>query len=152
MDELVGEVRRYWAEQGLQPKDVDLSGLPGDVCGRLPPTYEAFLRQAGLPDREDDQGFLFWQPSELRSAAALLVHQDVPDRAALESLWVFADYLQESWCYGLWLSDDRLGEVSLVTGVGDPRPSIGTFPEFLSAYLVDDPILYSTNFGTSGNI
>jgi hypothetical protein len=34
--------------------------------------------------------------------------------------------------------------VSLVTGVNDPRPPIGTFRDFLAAYVVDGPMLYQT--------
>jgi hypothetical protein len=136
-----------WISQGLDPKPVDLGAAPGHLRNQLPVEYTQFVTAVGVPSFEDSQGFLFWQPGDLCTAADLLKAQEKTrdERVALGSLLVFADYLQECWWYGVWMSGESQGFVSLVTGTNDPRAPIGTFADFLSAYLVDGEVLYSTD-------
>ena len=58
---------------------------------------------------------------------------------------IIADYLQESWWYAIWVAGPFSGHVSLVLGRdgdGNPEPPLGTFVDFLLAYLNDDASLY----------
>jgi hypothetical protein len=56
---------------------------------------------------------------------------------------MFADFTIDSHHYMLWLSGPNRGEVSLLfnTDLG-PEAPIGSFADFLRAYLTDDAALY----------
>ncbi len=141
------QVRQHWLDQGLRVLPVAMDeaveawrSLPG-----MPPEeYEVFLRTAGLPADEDAQGFRFWLPRELRSTADVLRSAGY-ESDATEASVIFADYLQESWWYALWMSGPWRGGVSLVLGTRsgkDPQLPLGSLEEFLEAYLKDDERLY----------
>jgi hypothetical protein len=141
------EVRQRWLSQGLRPSSVkpeELVALSRLAPEGVPKEYEAFLRIAGLPDDEDAAGFRFWRPTEVRVTSDVL-HAAGYAIDAIERSVIIADYLQESWWYGLWLSGRFAGQVSLVLGQADgkdPQPPLGSFAEFLLAYLGDDVRLY----------
>lgn len=141
------KVRQHWLSQGLRVSPVkpdDLAELRRLRPEGMPEEYEAFLRIAGLPDAEDGEGFRFWLPSELRATSDVLGEAGYGSDAAELSV-IVADYLQESWWYGLWVTGPFRGQVSLVLGDEggrDPQPPLGTFVDFLLAYLKDDARLY----------
>lgn len=140
------QVREHWLSHGLlvvPVKSEDLAALRQWRPG-IPGDYEAFLRIAGLPSSDDPDGFRFWLPQEVRPTRDVL--QDAGyESDESESSVIIADYLQESWWYGLWLTGPFTGCVSLVLGHGrgkDPQPPLGTFMDFLLAYMQDDARLY----------
>ena len=111
----------------------DLSQIPETLRERLPGDFLTFLTVAGLPDEEDSKLIRFWPPNEW---------------SEVDSLLVFADFLIHSHAYALWLSGVHAGKVSLLFGVDtDPQPPIGSFAEFLDAYLTDDAVLCAFNRG-----
>jgi hypothetical protein len=141
------EVRQHWLSQGLRVSSVEpeeLAELRRLRPEGIPEEYEAFLRIAGLPDDEDGAGFRFWLPKEVRATSDVLSEAGHGSDATEPSV-IIADYLQESWWYGLWLAGPFTGRVSLVLGHEDgrdPQPPLGTFVDFLLAYLNDDVRLY----------
>ncbi len=146
MDAVIAEVRDYWAKRGLVPGALDLTSLHASVVGRLPADYERFLLSAGVPVDDQFQEVRFWEPGELRLARDLLAEPQVAPGDWLHvdggRILIFADYFQESWWYGLWLDADQSGLVSRVGGGNDPEPPLGSFSEFLDAYMSDGPALY----------
>ncbi len=150
MDELAAvaeRVRRHWLSQGLRVLPItpyELERLRSSRSARIPEEYEDFLRVAGLPDDEDREGFRFWSPIEVRATNDVLHNAGYASTAAEPSV-IIADYLQESWWFALWVDGPFRGHVSLVLGSGDgrdPQPPLGTFVDFLLAYLGDDERLY----------
>jgi hypothetical protein len=144
---LANEVRQHWLSQGLlvSPVELDeLSALQRSQPEGIPEEYLAFFRIAGLPANDDQDGFRFWLPKEVR------VTRDVLGEAGYgtdgkDASVIIADYLQESFWYALWLTGPFAGCVSLALGSKDgkdPQPPLGTFVEFLLAYLGDDERLY----------
>lgn len=129
-------VRQHWLSQGLRVSFVDpneLVALKRSRSEGIPEEYEAFLRIAGLPDDEDRVGFRFWSPKEVCATSEVL-RQTGYLHVATESSLVIADYLQESWWYGLWSTGRFTGHVSLVLGQTrgvDPQPPLGSFVDFL---------------------
>ena len=138
-------VREHWLSQGLglctvEPDELAAAGLSHPEG--IPADYAKFLRIAGLPDREDKEGFRFWLPKELDLTRDVLRRAGYESAALTPSL-IFADYLQESWWYALWLGGPFAGQVSLVLGdARDPQPAVGTLADFLVAYLNDDALIY----------
>ena len=145
--EVAEKVRQHWLSQGLrisQVKPEELAELRRSLPGGTPEEYEAFLRLAGLPSDEDTEGFRFWLPSEVRATRDVLGEAGYRSDATEPSV-IIADYLQQSWWYGLWLAGPFRGSVSLVLGSErgrDPQRPLGTFVDFLLAYLNDNARLY----------
>ncbi len=141
------EVKHFWLSQGLKVHSVgadELIALRRTLGGTIPTEYEAFLRIAGLPDDEDKSGIRFWQPLEVRIMRSA-IHDSSASLVAGEQIALIADYFQESWSYGIWLSGPLAGSVSVV-----PSPTsgwvahpVGTMAEFLTAYVAGDPRVYS---------
>lgn len=147
LGELARKVRRHWLLQGLRVRPVEpeeMAELKQSRPEGIPKEYEVFLRIAGLPNDEDGAGFRFWLPREVRTVRDVLGGAGY-EGDTVELIVVIADYLQESWWYGLWSVGPFAGHVSLVLGRedgGDPQPPLGTFIDFLVAYLGDDACLY----------
>lgn len=144
---VASEVRQHWLSQGLRVSPVgsqELAELRLWQPEGVPEEYEAFLRVAGLPDDEDRQGFRFWSPREVRATRDTLRGAGYGSDATEPSV-IIADYLQESWWYGLWLAGPFKGSVSLVLGREDgrdPQRPLGSLGDFLLAYVRDDACLY----------
>lgn len=146
---LAEQVRQHWLSQGLRTSPLtpeDLTKLRQSHPDGIPEAYETFLRFAGLPSDEDSEGFRFWSPREVRATRDVLgeAGYKIEAEEAAASV-IIADYLQESWWYALWLAGPYRGCVSLVLGRAngqDPQPPLGTFLEFLLAYLHDDGRMY----------
>ncbi len=102
--------------------------------------YSRFLKIAGLHTRCDKKGFLFWPPN------LVCFVEDLPHipRGPLQSCAVFADYMQESWHYGIWTQGRNIGQVIPLWGSADweSQPPLGTLEKFLQLYLDDAPALY----------
>jgi hypothetical protein len=143
--DLYRSVRRYWIGAGLRPSTPDLAG-PRKRGVSVPADYERFVGIAGVPVKEDSNGFLFWQPDALRRVVDALDDVDHPDASDNQAI-VFADYLQESWLYAL-SHDDGESDVLIVRGAVYPHHRIGTFREFLTWYLEDNERLYSGPIAT----
>jgi hypothetical protein len=141
------EVRRHWLSQGLRVSPVkfeELADLKRLHPSGIPEEYTAFLRIAGLPGDEDREGFRFWLPRQVRATRDVLEEAVYGSDATAPSV-IIADYLQESWWYGLWLAGPFAGHVSLVLGheAGqDPQRPLGTIVDFLRAYVHGDARLY----------
>ena len=91
----------------------------------------------------DHEGFLFWSPNDCRFADDYGVTANFAFSIS-EACVIFADYMQESWWYGLWVKGPWVGMVSPIWGsledsVVEP---IGTFSEFIKKYLVSDTSLF----------
>jgi hypothetical protein len=123
---LAQEVREDWQRQGLRVVTVDVNEIPAQLRERLPGDFITFLTVAGLPDDSDSRFISFWQPKEWEEVDGRLV---------------FADFLINSHAYALLLSGPDRGRVCVLFDT--PEPPIGTFAEFLRAYLDDDPRLQS---------
>ena len=141
------QVREHWLAQGLRVSSIETEALAEVKRSRpegIPEEYETFLRIAGLPHDEDRNGFRFWLLREVRATADVLGDAGYASDTAAPSV-IIADYLQESWWYALWMAGPFMGHVSLVLGHEsgkDPQPPLGTFMDFLLAYLSDDGRLY----------
>ncbi|NTX07346.1 hypothetical protein [Myxococcus sp. CA040A] len=137
------QVRQHWLERHLNVQPVamkDVADAWRSLPGVLPEEYEAFLRIAGLPTDDDSRGFRFWLPEELRATADVLRDAGYGCNATEASV-IFADYLQQSWWYALWVSGPWKGYVSLVLGLysgNDPQFPLGSLEDFLLAYIKDD--------------
>ena len=139
MSDLAERVRQHWLSQQLAASPPDASS------GGVPVEYAEFLSLAGSPDGEDAEGFRFWALSEVRPTSEVLRSAGYDADSEPSPSLVFADYLQESWWYCLWVAGPHRGMVSLVLGQGvDPQPPMGTFADFPEAYLTADGRLFPT--------
>jgi hypothetical protein len=139
-------LRAHWESQGLVASCIDLARV-AQLRARhqgLAEPYLALLLEVGVPAGDDRQGFRFWQPPELLETSIVLATAGYKCHSKHRSL-IVADYLQESWWYAIWLEGPWLGMVSRALGTStgdDPVPPLGTFTDFVRAYLADDARLY----------
>lgn len=144
--EVAKRVRQHWLSQGLRVSSIEPEELV-ELRHRsqgIPDEYETLLRIAGLPAEEDREGFRFWRPQEIRPTVEVLAEAGYESDATEPSV-IIADYLQESWWYGLWLAGPFAGQVSVVLGRkdgSDPQPPLGPLVDFLLAYVHGDALLY----------
>jgi hypothetical protein len=142
------QVRERWLREGLEISTVnlvDIARMEYLFGRRIPSDYRQFLSVAGLPHNEDSEGFRFWSPGEWRATRDVLEDAGYQSFEGDSCSVIFADYLQESWWYAVWLSGAKAGGVSLALGTSDgrdPQRPIGSMADFLEAYLAGDQRLY----------
>jgi len=113
-----------------------------------------FLHVDGMstqwPNAQDPDGYAFWSLDGVKSVPEeALKHksgQDWSNFPSAESLFVFADYLDWSWAYGIRLLTAR-SESGQVFIIGKQETAIQvaeSFSDFVELYLADSPILYGT--------
>ena len=129
--------------KGMQEKHVNEFEKHNGVM--LPSDFKHyFLMADGLSD-DDLDGFLFWPLAYVKSVSVICKEEKVPLPAVdqLNQYFVFADYLQWSWAYAIYLSD-RVVLQNPVIFVGTPEPTViaQSFSEFIELYINSSPNLY----------
>ena len=103
-----------------------------------------FLTADGLSNDGGD-GFLFWPLASVKSVPAVCTEENVPLPVVDEpnQYFVFADYLQWSWAFAIYLADQIVARNPVVL-VGTPEPTVvaQSFSAFVELYLDDSPDLY----------
>jgi hypothetical protein len=93
----------------------------------------------------DPTGFAFWPLARVKGVAEECAEHSlaIPEVADPDRYFVFADYLQWSWAYAIYLSD-RPSRPNPVIHVGTIRPKTvaASFAEFVDLYLRDARELY----------
>ena len=114
----------------------------------LPPDLWAyFLNLNGMPQIGgqdcDQRGFAFWPLIRVNSVAEECAKQSVPIRAVDKpnEYFVFADYMQWSWAYAIYLGPSGPNQVIHV-GTVQPKVVAGSFTEFVGLYVRDAKDLY----------
>lgn len=99
----------------------------------------------------DQKGFSFWPLARVRSVPKECAEQELadPEIENPDQYFVFADYLQWSWAYAIYLSE-RLSEANQIIHVGTLRPKViaGSFTQFVDLYLRDAEELYPESSST----
>jgi hypothetical protein len=120
----------------------------------MPPDLRAyFLCVDGmtmvLSDGEDKEGFCFWPLSRVKSATEELVRlEGLPpyNDQAMRDYFVFADYLQWSWAYAIYLLSGASPQNPVVLiGKEHPIKIADSFTSFVDLYLIDSPKLYGSS-------
>ena len=103
-----------------------------------------FLTVDGLSN-DDRDGFLFWPLAFVKSVPAVCREERVPLPTVdqLNQYFVFADYLQWSWAYAIYLAD-RTVALNPVIMVGTYEPTVvaQSFSAFVELYLTGSDDLY----------
>ncbi len=143
--ELAKKVSEYWLSHGVDTQGVTSEEIEKTEkrVGSLPESYKDFIFRSGIPKTEDSNGIYFWSLGDLVRADHLLSKAGY-EISLKDELVVIADYMQESWWYGLWLTGEDYGRVSLILGgdINDPQEPIGDFQHFLQCYLNDSAEIY----------
>lgn len=143
--DLGARVRERWKSLGVTTSvcDGDCLQYSAHLSFPLHPIlreYAAFSAVVGCQYNDDAMGFRFWPPAEVRMTRDVLVDAGYQCLSADASV-VFADFMQESYWYSLWLAGPNAGMVSFTLGSidgDDPQPPFATFHAFLELYLRDD--------------
>ena len=113
---------------------------------------EYFLQVDGmqmtLNDCKDKEGFSFWPLRRVKTVKEELNRSagKYTEAKGAESFFVFADYLDWSWAYAIYLSDDLSTRNKVVLiGKGLPIEIADSFTDFVNLYLSDSPKLYGGN-------
>jgi hypothetical protein len=144
----------YWKSQSLRI----VPGVPEERIREfesknriiLPADFrEYFLSVDGMVQQGghdcDPNGFAFWPLARVRSVVEECAEHSLapPELPGWQECFVFADYLQWSWAYGIHLSADP-SAVNRVIHVGTFHPKVvaGSFTEFVDLYIRDARELY----------
>jgi hypothetical protein len=147
--DLALHVKAHWVSLGLTVRKIskrEIVELSRSLPVPLPGDYVTFLEVAGVHDDDDRAAIRFWPPHLVRPTTKVVEEAGYILREESPSV-IFADYMQESWWYGMWVGGELHGRVSIVLCDDKEckRPSpIGDFSEFLMLYLSDAAILYRT--------
>lgn len=146
IEEISLVIREMWIGQGLfdgfysAERIISAAGR----FGSLPVEYMSFVETAGMQRDSDSSGFRFWHLDEVR-----LDSPNFDGDADPKCNLIIADYLQESWWYGISFSSSAQITAIPITGrVETPKHDPISFLEFLRRYAYDSELLMPSNWNT----
>jgi hypothetical protein len=148
LDEVIRRLFIHWNIQGIDTlpfsnKEIEILEqenkmiLPNDFI-RL---YTCINGMENLfPNETDSEGFLFYPVQAITSAKMEFKNSDLSQK---NNLYVFANYMQKSWWYGLEVIDRNNYKIGIIPHGNFFKPITNLLSEFLFLYLEDSPRLYN---------
>jgi hypothetical protein len=91
----------------------------------------------------DEKGFAFWPLNRIKSVPQECAENNVepPKIDDIKNYFAFADYMQWSWAYAIYLGPNQPGKI-LQFGIQCPRIIATSFAQLVESYLGDSKELY----------
>ena len=93
-----------------------------------------------FPNETDNEGFLFYPIQEIRCVKD--VFQDFTGENA-QNIFVFADYLQQSWYYAFEILDSNTYSIGIMPYRDSYQEICSSLDEFIDLYIIDSDRLYT---------
>jgi hypothetical protein len=144
----------YWKSQGMLPAEAirgeELASFEKRYDVTVPSDLREYLYAANGMRNEpgsdcDQNGFRFWPLDEFKPVPMVCIETQnaTPDRPEINRYFAFADYMEWSWAYAIYLGDNG-PNVVIHIGVPNPKEVAHSFGEFITRYVADDRRLYVT--------
>lgn len=156
------QVVDYWHSQGIliQPgcSENKIKSFEEKNNVVLPADFSEYLKTVnGVneigPNAKDENGFLFLPLEKIVPLTKKIEKHKLNWQKSSESdsLYIFCDYFDESWWYGIKLCDEAISanEVLLVC-CNNPIKIADSFSDFIELYLKDSEWLYPPAHHTHG--
>ncbi len=147
-------LRGHWKTQGLRlapgASEQEVRDFEGRYGVVLPNDFRGYILNTNgmLQDASrdfDSNGFSFWPLVRVKTVVeeCAALSRNPPDLADRDRYFVFADYLQWSWAYAIYLTDvpPKTNPV-IFLGLHSPKVVAPSFTNFVELYLQDARELY----------
>lgn len=142
----IEKTKTYWASQGIftHPGNEKLIkqlkekiNLPDDFV-----RFYSCLNGMGLANETDgdSNGFLFYALEEIINAGDQFKNGGL--FSSKKNIFIFVDYLQKSWFYGIEIFNKDLYNIVIVPHKYKYKIITNSLDEFLMLYLEDSSVLY----------
>lgn len=139
--EILVALKKYWGKNGIVSVNTesDISSVLAAKNLTLPHDFIFFFKHLNGMHDQDEEGFYFYKIEDLTDMRRKF---DLSASAALSRIVIFADYMVESWWYGVRTGNNGQYEIGIISSSEDFKIICISFSEFIHLYLMDSPILY----------
>ena len=128
----------YWKDQGIPIVTVSLH-KNNTIFESLPSDFVLFYEKVNgmksyYPNDMDKDGFLFYPIESVK-----LVEMNEGSR---KDIFLFAEYMHKSWCYGFHAKNDHTYEIGIIPYENSFKVIASNLNDFIALYLEDSPLLY----------
>lgn len=88
---------------------------------------------------QDGEGFLFYNVENLMDMKEKF---NLREMDPLNNIIIFADYMLESWWYGVEVYSNGAYEIGIISSSANFKKISSSLDEFIQLYLTDSPTLY----------
>jgi hypothetical protein len=141
----IGEINKlidYWKKNNLSISRIGIADLNNILNIKrffLPNDFKELYVYANGIDDCDSEGFLFYKIEDLETMGEKFSLDKGSD---LYNIVLFADYMQQSWWYGIKLIHNENYEIGIVATSLKFKKIANSLSDFITLYLEDSQILY----------
>lgn len=138
--DLINELITYWRNNNISIKKKSMLEINEILRKRklvLPNDFKLLYKYANGADKYDKEGFLFYSIEHIVS-----VSKKFSTDNKLNNVLLFADYLQQSWWYGLNIIDNNNYQIGIIPNNNYFKIITTSLSDFIKLYLQDSHLLY----------
>jgi len=134
-------LRKYWNKNGIVSvhTENDINKILTIKNLALPNDFIFLFKHLNGMYDQDEEGFHFYKVENLTDMRRRF---DLSINESLSGIVIFADYMAESWWYGVVMKKDLEYEIGIISSSVNFKKISSSFDEFVQLYLVDSPKLY----------
>ena len=139
MTRLLNDLFEHWGSNGIhcnrKQKDIQNILVCADI--KIPKDFELFYKLTDGTLDQDSEGFQFYNIKDL-----IKIGKKFNSKNDLSDIILFADYMLESWWYGLKQKNEYEYEIGIVATKDTFTPIAKSLDDFITMYIQDADKLY----------
>ena len=134
-------LKEYWGTNGITSTndECDINKILVTKELLLPHDFILFFKFLNGMNEQDEEGFLFYKIENLINMKRKF---DFSVNSLLSDIVIFADYMYESWWYGVKTINDDEYEIGIISTAEIFKKISNSYEEFIQLYITDSPLLY----------
>lgn len=139
--DIIFALKKHWNKNGITSvnSENDIKKILAFKNLILPYDFVFFFKHLNGTSEQDEEGFHFYKIENLIDMKEKF---NLEMTSPVSDIMIFADYMAESWWYGIKMDKDEGYEIGIISSSEDFKRISNSFEEFINLYLIDSPLIY----------